>query len=623
MQYHSQHEMVKMMMSITGLPVGDNEYFTGSGKCAGCHGIDPVGSANMTSEGIHVSPTEDWRGSIMANSAKDPLWRAKLEHEITVNPANAQELINKCTSCHAPAGRYTHVLMGEENYPIEELDTDSIARDGVNCGACHQQRMDNLGQFFSGELHYHTDTIWGPYVSEEMSFPIFEAAMTSFVGYTPVGNHKVSKSEMCAACHSLVTNTADLEGNLTGGTFIEQATYHEWLNSAFNTDTPQRKECQGCHMPRVDEPIVIASGYAFLPGREPFNQHYFVGGNSFMLGVLRDNGEQLGVTATTENFNVAIDRTIYQLQNQTAEVEIIPGIIDGDTARYTLKLSNLAGHKLPSGYPARRAYVEFQLIDEDGNTVFHSGKPEIDNPYEVFGNDLPYEPHHELIKSEDQVQIYEMIMGDVNGNPTTVLERAATMIKDNRLVPIGFSTLHNAYDTTMIVGNAAVDINFNHIGGIEGTGTDEIQYHIPVTGLNGNYTVRAKLMYQSVPPRWLEEMFATEGDHIAAFEEMYWQAGPQAIEMAADETNSVLIGIPNIKNFGFNIGPNPSLGEITIKGGKGVIQQVRIFDLTGKLIETKKINQPITRMILPTAVGTYIVEVTTTEGKFIEKVIRR
>ena len=624
MQYHSQDEVVQMMMSVTGLPVGDNGYFTGSGKCAGCHGIDPVGNANMTAEGVHISPTEDWRATMMANSAKDPLWRAKVAHETSVNPAHAQELVNKCTSCHAPAGCYSHLMMGEENFTMEQLAEDSIALDGVNCGTCHQQRMDNLGQFFSGELHYHTDTIWGPYVSEELSFPIFEAAMTSFVGYTPVGSHKVAKSEMCAACHSLVTNTADLEGNATGNTFIEQATYHEWLNSVYNTDTPQRKECQGCHMPRVDEPIVIASGYAFLPGRQPFGQHWLVGGNTFMLGLMRDNAEELGVTATTDNFNTVIDRTLSQLQNETATIEITPGEVDGDTARYSVRITNLSGHKLPSGYPARRAYLEFEMIDEEGNTIFHSGKPAIDSPFEVYGNDLPYEPHHDLITSEEQVQIYEMVMGDVNGNPTTVLERADEMLKDNRLVPLGFSTLHSAYDTTMIVGAAATDPNFNKIGGAEGTGTDEVRFHIPVTGVNGNVTVRAKIMFQAVPPRWVEEMFGVENDVINAFESMYWEAGPAPVQMAMAEETSIIVGIPNLEANKFSIGPNPTMnGMITVNGGKDTIKEIRIYNLQGQLIETRRINMIRTQINLPAAMGTYIIDVHTSNGRYVEKVIRR
>lgn len=621
--YHSQEDMVKMMMNVNGLPVGDNGVFIGSGKCAGCHGIDPVGNANMTMEGEHVSPTENWRATMMANSAKDPLWLAKVAHEVSVNPDHEQELVNKCTSCHAPVGRYTHLIQGDENYSMELLAQDSLAKDGVNCGACHQQRMDNLGQHFSGELFYHTDTIWGPFVSEEMSFPIFEAAMTSFVGYAPVGNHKVAKSEFCAACHSLITETADLEGNLTGQTFIEQATYHEWLNSSFNSDGPSNQECQGCHMPRLEEPIVIASGYAFLPGREPFGQHWLVGGNTFMLNLMKNNSEALGLTASEQNFNTVIERTLDMLQNQSAEIEIIPGETDGDTARYTVKVSNLAGHKLPSGYPARRAYLTFEMLDENGNTIFHSGKPEVGSPYEVFGNDLPYEPHHDLITNEGQVQIYEMIMGDVNGNPTTVLERAATMLKDNRLVPVGFSTLHSAYDSTAIVGAASTDPNFNKIAGIEGTGTDEVRYHIPVSGINGNVTVRAKIYYQSVPPRWTEELFSVDHPTINAFEAMYWEEGPASVEMAVDEISSTLVGIAENNNR-FVLGPNPTWnGWVTLQNGNDVVREIRIYDIRGALLDVRKVNQTNAQIQLPAPKGTYIVEIIADQRRRVEKVIRQ
>ncbi|MFZ4784143.1 MAG: T9SS type A sorting domain-containing protein [Flavobacteriales bacterium] len=624
MPYHSQEETLKMMMSVTGLPVGDNGYFVGSGKCAGCHGIDPVGTANLTAEGEQVSPAENWRGSIMANSAKDPFWRAKVAHEIHVNPGHESELVNVCTRCHAPAGKYTHLMMGEEDYTMEMLDADSIARDGVNCGACHQQRVDQIGQDFSGILHFHTDTIWGPYVSQELSFPIFEAAMTSFVGYTPVGDHKFSKSESCAGCHTLQTHTADLEGNPTGNIFTEQATYHEWLNSSYNMNESLQKECQGCHMPRLQEPIVIASGYAFLPGREPYGQHWFVGGNSFMLNILKNNADIIGATAEPEHFNQAIDRTINQLQNETATVEILPGEVDGDTARYTLRITNLVGHKLPSGYPARRAYVEFMMTDDEGNTIFHSGRPDPSQPYEVAGNDLPYEPHWDLINDQDQVQIYEMIMGDVNGNPTTVLERANSSLKDNRLVPLGFSVFHSAYDTTTIAGGAETDPNFNHIGGVEGTGTDDIRFHIPVSGVSGNFTVTARLWYQSIPPRWTEEIFAIDDPVINAFETMYWEQGPTPVQVASVETNTVLTGISDWESQ-FSVGPNPNTsGQLNINGGKSMVKTVSIYTISGQLIETRQINTIRTQITLPKAMGTYIIDVHTADGqRHIEKVVRR
>ncbi len=619
--HHTEGEIVKMLNG--NLPIYDNGIFVGSGRCAGCHGIDPVGFANVTAEGEMVNPTENWRGTMMANSAKDPFWRAKVSHETSVNPGHAQDLVNKCTSCHAPIGLYTNIISGNPNYDISQLPTDSMARDGVNCSACHQQRMDNLGQEFSGSLHFHTDTIWGPYVSEEMDFPIFYQAMQSFVGYTPVGDHKFKKSELCAACHTLSTHTADLDGNYTGDTFIEQATYHEWLNSSYKTsnDPNVHKECQGCHMPSLEEPIVIASGYSFLPGRAPYGQHYLVGGNTFMLELLKNNITPLDLTANATHFNTVIARTNYQLQHETANVLLVEDNIDADTARFTVKITNLAGHKFPSGYPARRAFIEFVVTNDNGEEVFRSGG--VDNDYRVIGENLDFEPHYNVIRDPNQVQIYEMVMGDVNNNVTTVLERAKTYLKDNRLVPLGFSTsVGGLYDTTQIVG-VFNDPDFNHINGIEGSGTDEVHYHIPVNGWNGNFHVTARLLYQTAPPKYMDEMFAYDTPEINTFRSMYDAQGPAPFEISLNESNFSVVGIGERKNT-FNIFPNPSWdGRVNIQMDQYMPASFDLYDNNGKRVQKGYLSAVNNMLQLPNEKGTYLLVIQEGKNKKLVKLVRK
>jgi len=405
--YHSAAEMQNYRHVIGDLPTGSSDMFMGSGRCAGCHGVDQDISnpplALVNSEGVNVSPAENWRATMMANSSKDPVWRAKLVHETLVNPGHAGELTNKCTSCHAPLGRFEAAHDGVEYFTTEMLDADSLARDGVSCMACHSQQIETTGVFFSGDLHYNADTVWGPIFNiPKNGLPLQDFIMANFVGVAPVPSARFSKSESCAGCHTLVTNTADLQGNATGTTFIEQATYHEWLNSSYNTQDFNAVECQGCHMPKTEEPIIIASGYDWLPGREPYAQHWLVGGNSFMLELMKNRIDELGLTANEQHFQTVIDRTLDNLQNHTAEITILPGQIDTDTARFTVRVSNKAGHKMPSGYPARRAFIEFVMTDEDGNEVFHSGR--INPDYEVQGQDPTWEPHYEVI-SDDAGQV--------------------------------------------------------------------------------------------------------------------------------------------------------------------------------------------------------------------------
>ncbi len=625
--YHSGAELGQYKVLLGDLPTGVSDMFMGSGRCAGCHGVDmdvlnpPLALVN--SAGENVGPTENWRATMMANSAKDPMWRAKLAHETLVNPGHAGELTNKCTSCHAPLGRFEAAHDGIEYFTTEMLDADSLARDGVSCMACHAQQIETAGLTFSGELHYNPDTIWGPVFSiAKDGLPLQDFIMANFVGLSPIPSSKVSKSEVCAGCHTLVTNTADLQGAATGTRFIEQATYHEWLNSSYNTEDLTAQECQTCHMPRTQEPIIVASGYDWLPGREPFGQHWFVGGNSFMLELMKNRIDELGLTANENHFQTVINRTIDNLQNHSATLQVVEGAIDSDTARYTVKLTNLAGHKLPSGYPARRAFVEFVMTDEDGNEVFHSGK--INTDYEVQGQDPTWEPHYDLITDDaNEVQIYEMVMGDVIGNVTTVLERAHHMIKDNRLVPAGFSTTHAAYDTTMVVGAAATDPNFNVFNGLEGSGTDEIHYHVPLDGVTGNVTITARLWYQSLPPKWNQEMFAMDHPLINSFEEMYWQEGPDPVQMASSSVQSTITSIADRSRL-FSVSPNPTAsGLVWVNAGSDIIQQVSVYTMEGKLVETVRPSNSKTPIRLPVISGMYLLDVQTSRGRKIEKVMRR
>jgi hypothetical protein len=101
----------------------------------------------------------------------------------------------------------------------------------------------------------------------------------------------------------------------------------------------------------------------------------------------------------------------------------------------------LTGHKLPTGYPSRRAWLHFTVTDRTGRIVFESGAFASNGAITGNDNDADtsgVEPHHTEIRSADQVQIYESVMSGSNGRPTTGLLTAVRYLKDNRLVPRGF-----------------------------------------------------------------------------------------------------------------------------------------------------------------------------------------
>ncbi|MBK8564582.1 MAG: T9SS type A sorting domain-containing protein [Saprospiraceae bacterium] len=577
-RFHSDAEMAhfQLMLGDTSLPKGYNYLFAGSGVCQKCHGFDTLGIASVDQNGNDVNVTDDWRATMMANSARDPFWRAKVSHEVLLYPQHKAEIEDKCTSCHAPMGHFDAKHLGALHYGIADMVTDTLALDGVSCLACHMMEQDLMGTSFSGQLTFDTFKVaYGPYTS-----PLVSPMLTE-TGYKPKFSEKMGKGEACAGCHTLITETFDYAGTPTGDKFVEQATYHEWVNSAYRDSI----SCQGCHMPSLDKwPVRLVTGANTEP-RSPYYLHELVGGNVTMLGLFRDNVDALGLTAGPSQFQDVLLKTKDMLQNKTLLLDI--GLIDRtlDTAKIAVKLTNLAGHKFPSGYPSRRAFIQFVVQTESGDTVFVSGK--MDENYEVIGQNDTYEPHYQVITDEEQVQIYELVLGDVNGDVTTVLVRAKDPIKDNRIPPLGFTTSHSAYDTTLIAGVDASDLSFNRDGALEGTGSDVVHYYIPMNGVWEQLQVTANVYYQPLPPKWMDEMFSVMTPEIETFRTMFDAADRapvlvRSVQMTVDALPSSTKQQPKapfVKLY-------PTLssnGRLFVESSK--IHEVQVFDLNGRPVE--------------------------------------
>jgi hypothetical protein len=610
--FHTEEELLRLHDMLATLPTDTSSTFAGSGKCSGCHGHDPQGIAFITNSGEDVNIADDWAGTMMANSAKDPFWRAKVSHEILVNPAIADDIQNTCTRCHAPAGRFEAEIQGQLPYHLSDVESDSIAMDGVNCTVCHQIKDTLMGNNFSGDLYFSDRIAYGPY-EEPVS-----AIMQFFVGWIPEYSEHVTKSELCGGCHSLITHSHDLSGNPTGNSFFEQATYHEWKNSIYST---LDSSCQSCHIPRITDSIDIATNYPFLDGRTPFGKHHLVGGNEFMLRLMRQNMIGVHATAPASTYDTSIARTARYLRHNTLDLNLQYINRVNDTAYYDVELTNKAGHKFPSGYPSRIAWVEFIAIDDQNDTIFWSG--EYDGDGNVVNRDPSFEPHRNIITSDDQVQIYEMVMGDVSANPTTVLERADTVLKDNRLAPKGFVNAYGSIDTMRIYGTAN-DADFNFSGPTEGTGGDVVHFHIPLNGYTGPLLVRTKVWYHAVPRPWLDEMFAYSSPQIDTFRNFYNNAN-QAPSLVADaEIDDINLGgslAHAQKDLHFY--PNPTDdGRIFVNGYKNLdVQRVRVFDLTGREVIAPVAGEQFDGTILLPQRGVYLVVLETPEGSVTRKVL--
>lgn len=585
-------------LALTDPPNAYNDYFAGAGACMLCHNSMTDGQGNS------IAIINDWRSTMMANSARDPFWKAKVSHEVLVNPHLKNEIETVCIRCHAPMGSINASYNGEEFFTIDDMNNDTLGMDGVSCTVCHQITSESMGNSSGSFIIGTNKQIWGPYGNP------FASPMVVNTGFTPVFGEHIQDSRLCGSCHTLITNSLDLDGIPTGEEFVEQAIYHEWKNSNFSVNDVS---CYNCHVPEITDVVKISTMPPWLEGRSPFGMHHLQGANVFMLRLLRNNIDTLGLTANATQFDSTINRTLKNLQLLSLETTLTETKRTPDSLYVNLGLQNLAGHKLPAGYPSRRVFVELYAIAEGGDTIFHSGK--MNDQYDLIDEDSEYEPHYKLIDKDDQIQIYEMVMGDIENNVTTILEQAYLHLKDNRLPPVGFSTEHESYDTIQIVGNAGSDENFNKVGIEEGSGKDLLSYRIHLAEhATQSVNLTAKIHYQTVSGKWLEQMFQHSSEDIDLFKNLYQEANKEPVLM--DEV--YLVSVPtttiNHKDLDFVIYPNPASNYFTI-GELEKFSVVSLYSLAGKLIDQQTSSAKSIDFKSPNESGIYLIKIENTSGK--------
>jgi len=500
------------------------ELFSVSEDCAFCHTSSP--GVLVDSQGNDLSIFHDWGSTMMANSFRDPIFRAKLESEQKRNPHLSSLIEDKCLSCHTPMAHTQHFRNGGDRYPVELAKKSELALDGVSCTLCHQIQAAGLGTGASFSGHYTIDDsreIYGPYRD------VFANPMVHQVGYRPLYGAQVHESALCGTCHTLFTPTVDKSGKVVGD-FPEQTPYLEWLNSTYASADAGRS-CQDCHMPRIDEAIKITNRPPWLENRQtPFWQHHFTGGNTFVLEMMRSHPELSDLTASDEDFRLTIGRTRQRLTEETAGLSMETEISEPNKLQLKVTVKNRTGHKFPSGFPVRRAWLQVQVDNSSGIRIFDSGS--WDDRGEISGLDQSFEPHHDLIRTADQVQIYQAVMKDIDNNPTFTLLRAAGYLKDNRLVPHGYEKAGPMTEYTGITGKAAVDDNFNREEGKEGTGTDRVTYEVEIEDNDLPLEITVRLLYQTVPPQFINDLLADNTAATRRLAAMYEQMNSQPVVIA-------------------------------------------------------------------------------------------
>jgi hypothetical protein len=325
-----------------------------------------------------------------------------------------------------PITRYTAKTTGQLGTVFAHLPlrsgSDRQASDGVSCSICHQITPENLGTAasFNGQFvvagpdSHGAHAEYGPFSIDP---GLMQVMRTSTEGFEPRPGDQTRTSELCASCHTLITKALDSKGNVVGS-LPEQVPYQEWLHS----DYRDKRTCQSCHMPTVREEAPIAR--ILSTDRQGMARHEFVAANFFMQRVFSRYHDELAAVAPSQEFASAADRTVSYLQTQAAKLSISPPRVAHGRLEAEVAVENLGGHKFPTGFPSRRAWLHLVVRDGSHNTIFESGALHPDGSIQGNQNDIDaarFAPHYSEIRNEDQVQIYESILKDSAGAVTTAL----------------------------------------------------------------------------------------------------------------------------------------------------------------------------------------------------------
>lgn len=295
-----------------------------------------------------------------------------------------------------------------------------------------------------------------------------------------------------------------------------------------------------------------------LSPRSPFSRHTLVGLNVFFNQFAQQFPDVLGIRIQDPMLGgrgvaplaTTYDSMIRQADTGTATAAVTKVETTQDRLVAGVRVENLAGHKFPSGVGFRRAFLTFEVLDAAGNDLWVSGRT--DPTGVLTGPDgaplsgefmwqsqcrpqtgaQTFQPHYRTITRQDQAQIYQELVRDPRGRLTTSFLSLADVVKDNRLLPRGWTpTVELAEKEGLGSPKLSAEALTHHIlpklpdghggqvddpwykpkaEGGQGGGGDELTYDIPLADIQGTpASVRVTLYYQAIPPFYLQDRFCT------------------------------------------------------------------------------------------------------------------
>ena len=473
-----------------------------------------------------------------------------------VLPAGGELAADFCIRCHSPnawqGGRSGFEGDGIASpYSPGIFDHQhSLDQEGVLCDTCHRttgfvgNRSPTAGLIpgqpdaaqlvishsttkrgpYSGTYewtHLGGTTPYGAHVGPTVSVitppvvhnPPAQAGTAVSPGHDTQRGANLGESTFCGSCHN-ITNPAS-------GHAIER-TYTEWLNSDYGTPgNPEFQTCQSCHMPAQSNAMgcTIAGTDptygAWNKIRSALRQHEFVGGNAWIPQILKQMYPNVDLPWTnaqnyqqTFYFNAASRdaawdttsmRATQKLRDAAevdlAAVEATPGNITA-----TVTVTNLTGHKLPTGYPeGRQMWLQVEVLDANEQPVYQSGVLNANSALIRDADIKIYEAKHAL--SYPQLGL---------SGPSFHFALNNRIYKDNRILPKGAVQVRGIGGTDSYHPTLAP----YPVGGLypDGQHWDTTTYSISVPpGTPRPLKVRATALYQTASWEYVD-FLANGGD---------------------------------------------------------------------------------------------------------------
>lgn len=460
-------------------------------SCAGCHGYYDQA----------VEPYENWEGSMMSQAGRDPVFWAALGvteadfpgagnycirchsprgwHQGRVGPSDGSGLQMstdsdgiECAICHNMVNPNGQEYAGQQSYPYVANDGGAPAegfygsgmmvlagnftrygpygnataghawaqsqfhRSPQLCGTCHDVSNPLVGDLAQGN-GAQTPLAPGEYSGVPNSPVTTKAAFLNAPYKYGIVERTFSEHTISALSTTPIANYASLPADLQRGA-IKRAHDQAMLAGTggnYEDGTQRFFTCQSCHM----EPVV-GEGASFGQGplRYDLPVHDLTGGNTWAPDAIRwlDNqvpsklrlGQNIP-TSTSNSMSRGILRARATLQRAAAL----------DITGNNLRVVNLTGHKLITGYPeGRRMWLRTTWKDEQNNVLRQDGG------YSSFTSVVNGTPYYVNSIVDPNARVYESKFGISQDWALQLLSLGV-----NPLTPLSFDRTTGAVTETL------------------------------------------------------------------------------------------------------------------------------------------------------------------------------